>query len=116
MTDSLVAFLLARLDDDEHVAQAAGGEEWVGLDVDGFVRARTPDGAFISEVVWTDEVAHIIRHDPVRVLADVAAKRAIVKLALHVGLVSESDLLYAVVAALASAWSDHPDFDERWKP
>lgn len=94
--DDLVAWLRAQLDEDERVALAwpedrrswksvgdrhlryasGSGEAAIAVDVSGrqfewweqiWVRRATPD-----------QGEHIVRHDPARVLADVAAKRAIV--------------------------------------
>lgn len=91
----IVEFLLARLDDDEAVARAAGGDEWVPTPVNGddgpwevHSAIRPPAGRDPREIVWyqtyegggTDEVGatHIARHDPARVLREVEAKRRIV--------------------------------------
>ena len=57
----MVAFLLARLDEDERVARAAAT-------VDGDVELHVPPAAG----------EHVARHDPARVLRGVAALRAIV--------------------------------------
>jgi hypothetical protein len=53
------------------------------------------------------DAAHIARHDPARVLADVKAKRAIIG-------DEWSDPGWDVLCALASAYADHPDYREEW--
>jgi hypothetical protein len=109
----LVAFLNARLDEDEAAARAAAGAPWL------------PD-------IGTDAVAeHIARHDPARVLREIAAKRAIVDFYVEppngflTGIaeaVGDSEggsgrtprpltVIEAVALDLADVWSDHPDYD-----
>jgi hypothetical protein len=68
MTD-LVEFVRACLDDDERVAQAVDPRGWI---------EATEEGHW-NEFNQT-EIDHIARHDPARVLAEVAAKRAILDL------------------------------------
>jgi len=127
MTD-LVAFLRARLDEDEATARAASpGLGWAR----GFIQ-----GADEDIDIAADE-AHIVRHHPARVLREVEAKRAILEL--HKGEPSihavppGSGPLYcmsdgvddgwynvewpcATVRAVAAVYRDHPDYDEVWKP
>lgn len=118
----LVAFLNARLDEDEQVAHwIADRDEWGGIHVEG----------------PTEVASHINRHDPARVLAEVEAKRAILNE--H----PPNDVPYAWVKCsrcvetmsgryqedwepqkypcqtlriLASVYADHPDYDLSWKP
>jgi len=103
-------FVLARVAEDEVVARSAiadgeGARDWAGT-----------EGA-------TD--AHIARHDPARVLAECAAKRAI--LADHTpaddgrcGLCSDLycvtpwDGICDVARPLAAVYADHPDYDPAW--
>lgn len=80
-------------------------------------------------------VVHIARHDPARVLREVEAKRA--RLALMTEAVAEMDKLLAddtaskidqamavgraraatvAVKHDAAVYSDHPDYDEKWRP
>lgn len=68
MTD-LIAFLNARLDEDEAAARAAMPGPWWTLNV---ARRREPE--FLLDQAWRD-TEHIARHDPDRVLREVAAKR-----------------------------------------
>lgn len=104
MTDP-IAFLRARLDEDEQVALAAKPGPW---QVDGgTVYARHPTDEIVD---YTDSADHIARHDPTRVLADVAAKRQIIELVIgaYAG--------YAVLPLLALPYAGHPDYREDWKP
>jgi|SoiMethySBSTD1v2_1073268.scaffolds.fasta_scaffold1599867_1 hypothetical protein len=102
--DALVAFLLARLDEDEAAART------VLLD-----REFLP---FESVVQAAD---HGTRHGPLRVLREVAAKRAVVqkyRVGRHAQLdgfpVGGLDVAAALIAALASVFVEHPDFDSEW--
>lgn len=99
--DELIPFLRARLDEDERAANA-----WLPL---GNPTAAQRD--------------HIARHDPARVLADVAAKREILRLAEiyadeqfpnHDG--GYADGMADAVALLAASYADHPDYREEWRP
>jgi hypothetical protein len=128
----LVAFLRARLDEDEAAARAVedNSAPWDGQwEADGnhalrtyngwvLATAGTPGGEFPPGVL-----AHIARHDPARVLREVEAKRAIVDA--YAGTDGGSprdrdrgrwDALNAAVSALATVYRDHPDYDEAWKP
>jgi len=94
MGDLIVAFLRACLDDDERVAREASGDPWRRGAIEGYpfsqpgdVYAIAPDGTPAHIAVGTrcgpeispeQSSSHIARHDPARVLAEVAAKRAIV--------------------------------------
>lgn len=118
----LAAFLAARLDEDERLARQA-------LEETGTVReTRYP---------YPDRLAtcmHDGRHSPARVLREVGAKCAI--LAEHepqpwgepqpqlsrcpahgdetTGWWTQWPCVE--VRALAAVWSDHPDYDEAWRP
>ncbi|MFE3429840.1 DUF6221 family protein [Streptomyces sp. NPDC059171] len=79
MTDALVAFLKARLDEDEQVAQAATQGEWVWSRE--FV---TPPGYHHRTIgpLEPGDSAHIVRHDPARTLREVEAKRLLLEQAI----------------------------------
>lgn len=78
MTADLVAFLRGRLDEDEHTARAASGNQWLSDAGDS-----PADAWILNEDMHLAEVdpptaEHIARHDPARVLAEVDAKRRII--------------------------------------
>ena len=148
----LAAFLTARLDEDERIARAAvipahdapnayqphpalsrwrysdGGDvevDWddsgpysepyrVTSDSEGFSSVNDPHGH------------HIARHDPARVLADVDAKRRIIRL--HFGTdLEDPQVAHAcgedlepypcdTLLFLALPYADHPDYNETWRP
>jgi hypothetical protein len=143
----LVEFLTARLDEDEATARycAAGfGARWHIVE-NGQDIIEDETG---SEVLHYDglrnpsDAAHIARHDPARVLAEVDAKRRILE-ALEderqrkdiynrdypLGLLTtEGDLrartsanarwagLEVAVRLLTAVYVDHPDYPDEWKP
>lgn len=131
--DDLVSFLRGRLDEDEHWAREACGPRWElaeeGIchcclyvrDVDSGAQVAFPDGR---------DAPHIARHDPGRVLRDVEAARAIVTRCELVSAafadraggawpdVSRRERAHAdaTLCALAAVYSDHPDYQQEWKP
>jgi hypothetical protein len=151
--EDLVAFLRARLDDDKQTARmAAEPEQWAVLNrqprPDWYVQhwadpdqtavvadpessaypvAMTPKG--MEERDAEARAAHIARHDPARVLADVEAKRGVLQLAAKAQEEAESPdhlvrrparvmllALEPVLQHLALAHADHPDYREEWRP
>lgn len=148
----LIAFLTATLDEDERVAREAAvpsrSESW---EITDGQREQWHTGLAIAVAysVWDACIdprtaKHTARHDPARVLADVAAKRAIV--ALHsepihdhirwadaadqaeaaksgdlwcrtCGSVDDSPVPWPcrTVVALAQPYADRPGFDPAWK-
>lgn len=132
----IVEFLPARLDEDEAAAQfvednsAPFTGEWVNDDGralrtrNGWTLAYMPDAK-----PWRPGVLdHIARHDPARVLAEVAAKRAIV--AQHAGthecpspndwaLGKNTDYVTEeecwTLRNLAAPYADHPDYNPAWR-
>jgi hypothetical protein len=128
----LVAFLRARLDEDEAVARAAVGRgvwdvctgEWVTADVASreLVFAIVADGARTQaadlSMAWDadERRAHIVRHDPARVLAEAAAKRAILDALDLYEYEPEAAGLRLAARCLAAVYAGHPDYREDWKP
>ncbi|MBM4482260.1 hypothetical protein GS443_02760 [Rhodococcus hoagii] len=128
MTD-LVEFLRARLDEDDQMAREAGkrATDWRSDGVGGGGEPITWDdeGGWIGEhtIVYSEgwpeggEALHIARHDPARVLREVAAKRRILDLA---GEISRSGAEFAeqdyrtLTRSLAAVYSDHPDYQQEW--
>lgn len=116
---TLTEFLLARIADDEAVARAAeahydaadwsvsGPEDWPVLWGYLPVRSSVDPGTIEPKVA-----AHVVRQGPARVLAECAAKRTLVAAYDD----QPEDGTIAAVLALAAVWSDHPDYDEAWRP
>lgn len=142
MTDDLVKFLRARIDEDETAAQAAGGQAWT-WDQGYGEKCNDPNcpyGALVTDDVVVMEVhgydvavdweggPHIERHHPARILAEVAAKRsAIEEYEAVVESLADYDpadgtgramvsSLRGVLEAAASIYAGHADYQGSWKP
>lgn len=133
---ALIKFTNDRLDEDEAVAQTAGGPapqgRWEQVDPE-----RRPGRIDCDSgcVVTYDEgspdegqAEHIARHDPARVLREIEAKRRIVDdyriTASAIDMITGPDIdttgykemcagrdaLRASVLALAAIWNTHPDY------
>lgn len=123
----IAAFVLARIDEDEAIARAGiSGQEDPenGWGYEG--RALTPHVGIIHEAA---QAAHVTRWHPARVLAECAAKRAIVDAAWEDSVMLdveyhlrgrerlEADGDYPdTLRHLASIYADHPDYDPAWAP
>ena len=121
---SLTEFLLARLAEDEAVARRGISSQADPENGWGYKNgALTPHVGIIHEAVQAE---HITRWHPARVLADVEAKRAVVKLHESLSLDGGSKLFDRVMLPslqrvtdevlrlLAQPYADHPDFDPAW--
>ncbi len=113
----LIEFLFARLDEDEAAALAATYERPVwrfdihGVHQRGGLKIAEPHSWYIAD--------HISRHDPARVLREVAAKRAMLAELTRWPFDYRpecDDTTRQFVRLLGSAWSDHPDYLDEWKP
>lgn len=121
----LIAFVRARLDEDEAAAMAASDGPWTawrgrpGLGLRQLEHAVTLPGqaagslAPIATASWLD-AEHIARHDPARVLREVAAARGILaeyeRRAGGGGYGYQAGLGF-VIEQMARAWSDHPGYE-----
>jgi hypothetical protein len=141
--DDLVAFLRARLDEDEAVARATAWNastqiynEWEAApptEVDGPWRIRQKGKVFILlDCEGEEMVRHVARHDPARVLREVEGKRRIVeRWATHEALdretfEAEGEHARSLVSLRAAYWdacrelaavhADHPDYRPEWAP
>jgi hypothetical protein len=124
MTDALVQFLRARLDDDEQAARRVESS-WRQIGETGVIVAS--DGARAEECAngnWTGVAEHIVRHDPARVLAGIDGRRRIVDdYAYYTSIGGHTDaergrtegLTYAV-QCLALPYAGHLDFRDEWRP
>lgn len=127
----LVEFITARLDRDEAAALAASPNTWTvepWKNEHGVEFLIVPDGSTSTAAVvprGPANAVHIARHDPARVLREVEAKRALLKLHGPVidgtqsswtwfeGSESASD---KVCRLLALPYADHPDYQTEWAP
>lgn len=136
----MVAFIKARLEEDEAIAETAGGREpqgeWEQVDPERRPGRVDCDSGY---VVTYDEgspdegqAPHIARHDPARVLREVEAKQRIVddyRITAtacrnvtgpevdspgYAAMCAGRDALKSCVTLLAAVWSDHPDYRQEW--
>jgi hypothetical protein len=136
LTSEEVAFLRARLDEDEAAAKTAQPGPWTyetevgGFGPVGWVRVPLPmhEGAYTGLTRFTplgtqdaETCAHIARHDPARVLADVAVWR---RLLLEYSIPPGTDAVYGhteretgfqfalsvALKAKIAVYSGHPDY------
>ena len=154
---TLVEFLTARLRDDEQVARATDGASWRTTDdqddfsgdsLIGYTTLRDDEGSPISDDrdgrLSADDLMHIARHDPARVLRDVEAKRRIVAehasedghcrtctvedredAPMGTDWDTEPEAIWVrrpvaypcpTLRLLALPYADHPDYREEWRP
>lgn len=147
--DDLLAFLRARVDDDERLARTAAegisvwhdgsvGETWAtdrGLVFGAKVALWDCEGAD-SLCMPEATAAHVARHDPARVLADVVAKRKIIdgiqmcrpcgegrRCVQHDSSAGSPTITRPahpvdeqLVRLLALPYADNPGYREEWRP
>jgi hypothetical protein len=125
---TLTEFLLARLAEDEEVAREASADPWThvheGLQGGEVIRAGAVRVARVYANTWSngyvpdcENAAHIARHDPARVLAEVEAKRAVVAERLFYDRDPDYELTILgerILAALALPYAGHPDYQPEW--
>lgn len=132
-------FLLARIAEDEEAARAAIDPSGWGSSPDGRWRLEEvqyegewPRSPEADDVIWADSkwALHANIHDPARVLRECAGKREIIRShQVFVNLAGTKGSLVGVLDAagaakslgiamrsLSIAYSDHPDYQEEWKP
>ncbi len=138
---NIIDFIEARISEDERIARAARPGPWT--DDHGDTGPRIGDDHLMmptdgiapcnDEIPLTDS-AHIARHDPIRALRRSAAIRTIIedrlvlleKIDNEWGCCHNADQIRrdeckdnplgndSAFHALATIWSDHPDFDTSW--
>lgn len=125
---TLVEFLLARIAEDEAIAARAADFEagrWSAhrddADLRWYVRSENHGPLLTTGYVGNGDskpyAENIARWDPARVLAESAAKRAIIALPDLPGQDPEAaKVLDEAILFLAQPYADHPDFDPAWRP
>lgn len=119
--DELIAFLRARLDEDEEAALGAKGStsgRWTQND-------GPPEDIVLydkSGKLTVGQALHIARHDPARVLAEIEAKRDLLRLieGSHdyepIFLSGVSARMVQTLRLFALAYAGHPDYQPDWTP
>lgn len=128
---TLLEFIEARLTEDERVARRIESA-WRCIAGTGEIVASDGTNAEVcAEAHWEGVGEHIVRHDPARVLRDVAALRSVVEdcrsamdwadacaaegnpASMHA---RHAGSLLGVLKTFAEVWRDHPDYDPTWSP
>jgi hypothetical protein len=118
--DGAIAFIEARLSDDEAYARTAFADhnnaeaDWDEL-WSGCVSLGPDEDVLITNDSGVSR--HIARHDPARVLREVEAKRVLLRKYLAAEVDDDPgtiDVPSLVLLALAAVWSDHPEYDPSW--
>lgn len=128
-------FLRARLDEDEALALAATGGHWhvaeqkydedfaakIGSWAEGGdIAGHGYEGGGVDTVATAQ---HMVRHRPARVLAEVEAKRELIRVWERLRLLNEDGgyhLAYGTASKAiqlhAAVYADHPDYRSEWAP
>lgn len=111
-TLTLTDFLLARIAEDEALAQAAHRESMRGHAGPGYARSIVAWAAQAKEVRGYELIE---RMTPARVLAECEAKRRIVDVARYATEGSAGWGFRRILLDLATVYADHPDFRKEWR-
>jgi hypothetical protein len=124
--DELLAFVHARLDDEEEVARYSGDGRWavgecVAADDSGLTEWQITNepGGIHTRTIGNMRANHIARHDPARTLRDVHSRRATLIRCQEEMLSGIPRLVHfarMTVWEMAQRWNDHDDYKESWKP
>lgn len=134
-TERLTAFIEAQLQHDEDQARSAFGDhnkgeaEWTEI-WSGAVQLGPHEDLVVTNDAPVSR--HMVRHDPARVLRDVAATRRLVELAQEAGsldvtvdldrrvgardLIAEPYIDDLILRTIASRWPDAAGYDSSWGP
>ncbi|MFE0651072.1 DUF6221 family protein [Streptomyces sp. NPDC059534] len=124
--EDLIAFLRARLDEDEQIARAPH-PAFLAWEYDASVWQIRDlgNGNELANVLPRRAYGeHIARHDPARVLAEVDAKRELLScyeaMAADVLVVTGvesilSEYRRVILPGLALPYADHPDYQDAWR-
>lgn len=141
VADDLIAFIKARLAEDEQVAKACAGAPWVQdcapmvhVDPKAIRDAKWIYGkmGYVGTVEHDYDRAHMVRHDPARVLRGVEAKRRLLDTWQGITQTERPDwmdnetwrlstagtiiLISHMTAIMALEWAYHPDYRQEWTP
>ncbi|MGW3711363.1 DUF6221 family protein [Streptomyces albogriseolus] len=135
MSDALVRWLRAQLDEDERTARATAWS--ASTQTDNPWDAQPPRHEGEGWTVWAKvgrflmfrdleeaDARHIAEHDPARVLREIRAKRQIIEQ--HERYAAERRRMMGgwdpqsddspILAALAAVYADRPGYREEWRP
>ncbi|RSS11436.1 DUF6221 family protein [Streptomyces sp. WAC08401] len=122
--DELMEWLRTQLDEDERIARAAGGAAWEELPVSGWVHTSPlpssewqPPGYdhHVASAPVVEDRAHIVAHDPARVLREIDAKRKILDRYAWLREHGDTGGTAWVLPLLALPYADRPGYREEWR-
>jgi len=118
--DDLVEWLRAQLDVDERIARGCSGSGWREYPTNW---VSVPSSDRVALVVNDGDRAHVIRHDPARVLREIDAKRRIIaehdirSRPLGERMDCQSyDFPCKTLRLLALPYDDRPGYRKEWRP
>jgi hypothetical protein len=131
VSEDLIDWLRAQIDEDEHIARkATSGDPWrmEGMSIRGGTRMNHTD-VLVVRHTWPQEAEHIVRHDPARVLRAVESLRKIVdncsdwienpvqgwEIDRADELTLKLDVGPTLLCLLAAIFSGRPGFREEWR-
>jgi hypothetical protein len=134
LIDEMITFVRLQLDEDEQKALAIDAKEWAE-DSSWFKDMLDPLPSQRRErpgwlpMITVEDVRHIARHDPARVLREVEARRRLIDQyeAMRAGVEAAAGTILAgaakvrlgayemAVKIMALPYSDHPGFREEWR-
>ncbi|WHX19816.1 DUF6221 family protein [Streptomyces malaysiensis subsp. malaysiensis] len=107
MSDDLVAFLWARLDEDRTRAMAARAYD-IEADEEDLAPRR-----IVVEPVYQDYVEHFT---PARILAEIEAKRQILgRINTNAATAGTYEIHSDLLRLLVRPYADHPDYRDEWR-
>jgi hypothetical protein len=135
VSEDLIDWLRDQLNEDEQIALAIEVKEWTEEsswfnDMLNPLPSQRRERPGWLPMITVEDVRHIARHDPARVLREVEAKRKVIELyeyavaawlldrdkpnppTVHLG---EKAMAEAVLQALALPYSDRPGYREEWR-
>jgi hypothetical protein len=126
MTDGILAFIEARIGEEEETARAATPGLWVASHREieifdpetGFYRDRLVYDEAGADVRTEQDGAHIARQNPAVTLARCEALRGLVDLIVtwDEGTPEQSPVMPGdVLPRIAAIWRHHPDYREEWR-
>jgi hypothetical protein len=120
MTQTLVQFLHAQLDEDERIAREAPPGPWyIGGAVDPTKPCQVntfPDLRLVADGLNWLVAEHIAAHNPARVLREIDAKRRIVDRYEWLREHGDTGGTAWVLPLLALPYADRPGYREEWRP
>lgn len=118
MSDDLVTWLRAQLDEDATAERRTSGGTWDYDPTDGWITNEDSHVLAVSDGAPGD-IDHVTRYSPAAVRADIAAKRALLEETIRPYLGADTTAGRVALVALrllTSAYAHRPGYREEWRP